>query len=90
MPFYHTEAATGYLRELLGDQYHYSDKPVFKALWDNYNFCQFVDDEGKPLSRMLSCSLVDLQSLDLGDILFYRNRKGQTVLKPVEPVGKAE
>ncbi|KAJ7210014.1 fatty acid desaturase-domain-containing protein [Mycena pura] len=46
MPWYHGEQATGYLREVLGDHYHRSDAPVFRALWYNYNFCQFVDDEG--------------------------------------------
>ncbi|KAF8581811.1 hypothetical protein K439DRAFT_1413973 [Ramaria rubella] len=46
MPFYHGAEATGYLRSLIGEHYAYSDAPVFKTLWDNYNFCQFVEDEG--------------------------------------------
>ena len=34
------------MKEFIGEHYHYSNKPVFKALWDNYNDCQFVEDEG--------------------------------------------
>lgn len=46
MPFYHGPEATDYLKAFIGEHYNYSDKPVFKALWDNYNDCQFVEDEG--------------------------------------------
>ncbi|KAF8496630.1 hypothetical protein JB92DRAFT_3084729 [Gautieria morchelliformis] len=46
MPFYHGAEATGYLRSLIGEHYAYSDAPVFRTLWENYNFCQFVEDEG--------------------------------------------
>ncbi|KAJ7813125.1 linoleoyl phosphatidylcholine delta-12 acetylenase [Mycena olivaceomarginata] len=46
MPFYHGEAATKYLREILGPHYHRSSEPVFRVLWNNYKLCQFVDDEG--------------------------------------------
>ena len=42
----HGEEATQYLRAFIGEHYHQSDKPVFKALWDNYNDCQFVEDTG--------------------------------------------
>jgi hypothetical protein len=38
--------ATKYIKELLGEHYFYDDKPVLRALWDNYNSCQFVEDEG--------------------------------------------
>ncbi|KAJ6587373.1 fatty acid desaturase-domain-containing protein [Mycena sp. CBHHK59/15] len=62
MPFYHGEKATIALKALIGDYYVYSDKPAFKALWDNYNRCQFVEDDG--------------------EILFYRDKKGQSVLHP--------
>ncbi|KAI0643882.1 linoleoyl phosphatidylcholine delta-12 acetylenase [Trametes meyenii] len=62
MPFYHGAEATKYLREFIGEHYHYSDKPVFKALWDNYNDCQFVEDTG--------------------NVLFYRDRKGQSIMRP--------
>ncbi|KAI0753261.1 fatty acid desaturase-domain-containing protein [Daedaleopsis nitida] len=62
MPFYHGAEATQYLQAFIGKHYHYSEKPVFKALWDNYNDCQFVEDEGS--------------------VLFYRNKKGQAVLRP--------
>ncbi|KAH9885241.1 linoleoyl phosphatidylcholine delta-12 acetylenase [Cubamyces lactineus] len=46
MPFYHGAEATKYLRAFIGEHYHHSEKPVFKALWDNYNTCQFVEDTG--------------------------------------------
>ncbi|KAK2467517.1 hypothetical protein APHAL10511_000372 [Amanita phalloides] len=46
MPFYHGPEATQYLQAFLGEHYVRSDKPVFKALWDNYNNCQFVDNKG--------------------------------------------
>ena len=42
----HGAEATRYLRAFIGEHYHYSEKPVFRALWDNYNDCQFVEDEG--------------------------------------------
>jgi hypothetical protein len=35
-----------HLRSFIGEHYSHSSKPVFKALWDNYNNCQFVEDEG--------------------------------------------
>ncbi|CDO75394.1 hypothetical protein BN946_scf185012.g11 [Trametes cinnabarina] len=62
MPFYHGAEATKYLRAFIGEHYHYSDKPVFKALWESYNDCQFVEDTG--------------------NVLFYRDKKGQAVLRP--------
>ncbi|KZS96677.1 linoleoyl phosphatidylcholine delta-12 acetylenase [Sistotremastrum niveocremeum HHB9708] len=49
MPFYHGPEATQYLKEFIGEHYAYSDAPVFKTLWDTYNFCQFVEDEGDVL-----------------------------------------
>ena len=42
----HGEEATQYLQAFIGEHYHRSEKPVFKALWDNYNDCQFVEDTG--------------------------------------------
>lgn len=47
MPWYNGEEATKYLKEAIGEYYQRSEKPVFQALWENYNFCQFVDDEGE-------------------------------------------
>ena len=35
------------MKAFIGEHYHYSEKPVFRALWDNYNDCQFVEDEGE-------------------------------------------
>ncbi|KAI0077147.1 delta 12 fatty acid epoxygenase [Panus rudis PR-1116 ss-1] len=46
LPFYHAKEATEHLKRFLGEHYVYSDKPIFKALWDNFNNCQFVEDEG--------------------------------------------
>lgn len=46
MPFYHAPEATKYLKAFLGEYYMYDDTPAFKALWRNYNFCQFVEDDG--------------------------------------------
>ncbi|KAJ7911815.1 fatty acid desaturase-domain-containing protein [Mycena leptocephala] len=63
MPFYHGKEATEALKAFIGDYYTFSDKPVFQALWENYNRCQFVDDEG--------------------DIIFYRDKKGESVVKGV-------
>lgn len=47
----HGPEATKYLKAFIGDHYVYSDKPVFRALWENYNSCQFVEDEGTVLDR---------------------------------------
>ncbi|KAJ7784930.1 delta 12 fatty acid epoxygenase [Mycena maculata] len=38
--------ATASLKAFIGDHYAFSNKPVFRALWDNYNMCQFVEDDG--------------------------------------------
>ncbi|KAK0490029.1 fatty acid desaturase-domain-containing protein [Armillaria luteobubalina] len=46
MPFYNGEEATRYLKAFIGEHYNFSDKPVFRTLWDNYNNCQFVDNDG--------------------------------------------
>ncbi|KAF5352282.1 hypothetical protein D9758_011973 [Tetrapyrgos nigripes] len=64
MPWYNGEAATAHLSTFIGEHYKWDDKPVFKALWDNYNQCQFVEDEG--------------------DVLFYRDRKGQAARRPAD------
>ncbi|KAF8479977.1 fatty acid desaturase-domain-containing protein [Gautieria morchelliformis] len=45
MPFYHGEEATAYLKAFIGDHYKHSNAPVFSKLWENYNFCQFVEDD---------------------------------------------
>ncbi|KAJ7141609.1 linoleoyl phosphatidylcholine delta-12 acetylenase [Mycena filopes] len=49
MPFYHGAEATEALKLFIGEYYTFSDKPVFQALWENYNRCQFVEDEGEVL-----------------------------------------
>ncbi len=43
------EEATHYLKAFIGEHYNFSDKPVFRTLWDNYNNCQFVDNDGMSL-----------------------------------------
>ncbi|KAJ7436404.1 hypothetical protein FB451DRAFT_1307439 [Mycena latifolia] len=48
-------------KAFIGEYYVFSDKPAFQALWDNYNACQFVEDDG--------------------DILFYRDKKGEALLR---------
>jgi len=50
IPFYHTPGATKYLEAFLGEYYVYDDTPAFKALWRSYNFCQFVEDDGRFLA----------------------------------------
>ncbi|KAF7314691.1 Linoleoyl phosphatidylcholine delta-12 acetylenase [Mycena kentingensis (nom. inval.)] len=48
IPLYHARQGTAALKSFLGPQhYNYSDTPAFRALWENYNRCQFVDDEGE-------------------------------------------
>ncbi|KAF5318801.1 hypothetical protein D9619_011052 [Psilocybe cf. subviscida] len=64
MPFYHGPEATQHLKAFIGDYYNESDKPVFKALWDTYNECQFVENTG--------------------DVVFYRNKKGEAQLRPAD------
>ncbi|TRM66555.1 fatty acid desaturase-domain-containing protein [Schizophyllum amplum] len=49
MPFYHGPEATQHLKDFLGDHYAYSEQPIFQALWENYNRCQFVEDDGTVL-----------------------------------------
>ncbi|KIY51778.1 hypothetical protein FISHEDRAFT_36458 [Fistulina hepatica ATCC 64428] len=49
MPFYHGPEATKYLKDFIGEHYAYSDQPVFTALWESYNKCQFVENEGDVL-----------------------------------------
>ncbi|KAJ7458120.1 hypothetical protein FB451DRAFT_1406437 [Mycena latifolia] len=58
----HGAEATEALKAFIGEYYVFSDKPAFQALWDNYNACQFVEDDG--------------------DILFYRDKKGEALLRP--------
>ncbi|KAH8107507.1 fatty acid desaturase-domain-containing protein [Phellopilus nigrolimitatus] len=46
MPFYHLEEATAHAKEVLGQDYYACDTPVFRALWENYVHCQYVDAHG--------------------------------------------
>ncbi|KAK7693166.1 hypothetical protein QCA50_002732 [Cerrena zonata] len=49
IPFYNGPEATRHLKAFIGDHYVYSDEPVFKTLWNTFNNCQFVEDEGSIL-----------------------------------------
>ena len=46
IPADHGHQATQYLKAFIGDHYAYSDENEFKALWNNYNKCQFVENDG--------------------------------------------
>jgi len=46
IPFYNGPGATRHLKAFLGEHYVSSDTPAFRALWENYNRCQFVEDSG--------------------------------------------
>ncbi|CAG8654240.1 7552_t:CDS:2, partial [Scutellospora calospora] len=45
MPHYHAEEATIHLKKVLGSYYIFDDTPIFKALWESYNQCRFIEDE---------------------------------------------
>ncbi|KAF4622605.1 hypothetical protein D9613_009008 [Agrocybe pediades] len=49
MPFYHGPEATQHLKAFIGDHYQSSTTNCFKALWESYNRCQFVENEGDVL-----------------------------------------
>lgn len=49
IPHYHAWEATAALKEFLGPHYHYSDENMFKSLWNSYQKCRYVDDEGDVL-----------------------------------------
>ncbi|KAJ7701504.1 hypothetical protein B0H17DRAFT_924666 [Mycena rosella] len=42
----HGEEATQHLKMFIGPHYAFADQPVFSALWESYNCCQFVEDNG--------------------------------------------
>lgn len=75
----HGPEATKYLREFIGEHYHYSEKPVFKALWESYNNCQFVEDTGTCYIHYHRTMIYRLLE---GDILFYRDKKGRARVQP--------
>jgi hypothetical protein len=50
IPWYNGEEATRHLKLVIGEHYRYDDKPVFKTLWDTYNACQFVEDDGRNIN----------------------------------------
>lgn len=84
----HGPEATTYLREFIGDHYRHSNKPVFKALWENYNDCQFVEDTGKCSINLIANIFLN-QSILEGDILFYRDKKGRARMQPTAYTGRS-
>jgi hypothetical protein len=52
LPADHGPEATQHLKAFIGDHYAYSNENVFAALWNSYNKCQFVEDDGKYLQRL--------------------------------------
>ncbi|PPQ65433.1 hypothetical protein CVT26_000085 [Gymnopilus dilepis] len=46
MPFYHTEEATQYIKEALGEHYLSHEEYWIPNLWRSFMDCQFVEDEG--------------------------------------------
>lgn len=76
----HCDEATPYVRKVVGEEhYWYSDKPTFMALWDNYNQCQFVEDNGKHIYFLQGYTSFDIRHA--GSVIFYRDKKGQAVRK---------
>ncbi|KAJ3020339.1 Delta(12)-fatty-acid desaturase [Thoreauomyces humboldtii] len=49
MPHYHAVEATRHIKEFLGKYYLYDNTPVFKAVWNSYTQCKFVEDKGDVL-----------------------------------------
>lgn len=47
MPFYHAQEATEALKPLLGRFYLKDETSIPKALWRSYNYCKYVEDDGK-------------------------------------------
>lgn len=64
MPWFYGEEATEYLKQFIGEHYAYDGRSPFVVLWEIYNECQFVEDEG--------------------DVVFYKNKKGEAVRRPAE------
>jgi omega-6 fatty acid desaturase (delta-12 desaturase) len=80
----HGAEATQYLSAFLGDHYMRSSEPVFQALWNTYNECQFVEDEGVYFKVNMEDSIINF--ILLGDILFYRNKRGEVQRRSVYEV----
>lgn len=43
IPFYNAREATEAIKEVMGEHYQYSDKNMWKSLWDTGRSCQYVD-----------------------------------------------
>lgn len=42
MPHYHAKEATEALKPILGDYYKYDDRPLFKAMWQDFSLCRYA------------------------------------------------
>ncbi|ELU40160.1 sugar transporter [Rhizoctonia solani AG-1 IA] len=80
----HGAEATQYLSAFLGGHYMHSSEPVFQALWNTYNECQFVEDEGVYFKVTWENSMLNF--ILLGNVLFYRNKRGEAQRRSVHEV----
>jgi omega-6 fatty acid desaturase (delta-12 desaturase) len=71
-----------YLKALIGEHYAHSDAPLFKTLWETYNNCQFVEDEGKDALPQLNLNDCTNWFYLTGDIVFYKDKRGQARRRP--------
>nr|ACF98528.1 delta-12 fatty acid desaturase [Chlorella vulgaris] len=42
MPHYHAKEATEALKPILGDYYRYDDRPLLKAMWQDFSLCRYA------------------------------------------------
>ena len=54
----HIAEATQHLKAFLGEYYNYSDKSMLKMLWETYDSCQFIDNEGKTILPLVLKNLL--------------------------------
>jgi hypothetical protein len=78
----HGEEATAYLKAFIGDHYRHSNAPVFSKLWENYNFCQFVEDDGTYIGRMICLAFANKSHMATDDIVFFKNKQGKAARRP--------
>ncbi|QRW17729.1 hypothetical protein RhiXN_02653 [Rhizoctonia solani] len=59
-------------------------RTVFQALWNTYNECQFVEDEGVYFNVTWENSMLNF--ILLGNVLFYRNKRGEAQRRSIHEV----